>query len=442
MRIALSDHFTYRKLLRFAAPSIVMMIVSSIYSIVDGFFVSNCVGKNAFAALNLAFPVLMALAAFGFMVGTGGSALIAKLLGEGKPEEANGIFSMLVTLLAAGGAVLAAVVFVFARPISYAIGATDLTVDDCVLYSRILLVSLPLFMLQNSFQSFLATAEKPGFGLKVTVLAGLTNMVLDFLLVYVFPFGLAGAALATAFSQVIGAVIPLAYFLRPNDSPLRLVRPRFDWRAFGKACYNGSSEMVSNLSGSLVSILYNLQLMAIAKEDGVSAYGVLMYVNFIFMAFFFGFSIAVTPVVGYHYGAQNRAELKSLLHKSLCITLLVSLAMAAVSAVLATPIARVFVGYDAALCDMTAGALRLYSLSFLVCGFNIFGSAFFTGLNDGTASALISFLRTLVFQVAAVLLLPKWLDIDGIWLAVAAAEAVTLLVTASLLAAKRRKYHY
>lgn len=442
MRIALSDHFTYRKLLRFAAPSIVMMIVSSIYSIVDGFFVSNCVGKNAFAALNLAFPVLMALAAFGFMVGTGGSALIAKLLGEGKPEEANGIFSMLVTLLAAGGAVLAAVVFVFARPISYAIGATDLTVDDCVLYSRILLVSLPLFMLQNSFQSFLATAEKPGFGLKVTVFAGLTNMVLDFLLVYVFPFGLAGAALATAFSQVIGAVIPLVYFLRPNDSPLRLVRPRFDWRAFGKACYNGSSEMVSNLSGSLVSILYNLQLMAIAKEDGVSAYGVLMYVNFIFMAFFFGFSIAVTPVVGYHYGAQNRAELKSLLHKSLCITLLVSLAMAAVSAVLATPIARVFVGYDAALCDMTAGALRLYSLSFLVCGFNIFGSAFFTGLNDGTASALISFLRTLVFQVAAVLLLPKWLDIDGIWLAVAAAEAVTLLVTASLLAAKRRKYHY
>ena len=442
MRIALSDHFTYRKLLRFAAPSIVMMIVSSIYSIVDGFFVSNCVGKNAFAALNLAFPVLMALAAFGFMVGTGGSALIAKLLGEGKPEEANGIFSMLVTLLAVGGAVLAALVFVFARPISYAIGATDLTIDDCVLYSRILLVSLPLFMLQNSFQSFLATAEKPGFGLKVTVFAGLTNMVLDFLLVYVFPFGLAGAALATTFSQAVGAVIPLVYFLRPNDSPLRLVRPRFDWHAFAKACCNGSSEMVSNLSGSLVSILYNIRLMDIAREDGVSAYGVLMYVNFIFMAFFFGFSIAVTPVVGYHYGAQNRAELKSLLRKSLRITLLVSLVMTAVSAALAAPIAHVFVGYDAALCDLTVGALRLYSLSFLVCGFNIFGSAFFTGLNDGTASALISFLRTLVFQVAAVLLLPKWLDVDGIWLAVAAAEAVTLLVTASLLAAKRRKYHY
>ena len=442
MRVALSDHFTYRKLLRFAAPSIVMMIVTSVYSIVDGFFVSNCVGKNAFAALNLVFPVLMALSAFGFMVGTGGSALIAKLLGEGKPEEANGIFSMLVALLAAGGAALAAVVFVFARPISYAIGATDLTIDDCVLYSRILLVSLPLFMLQNSFQSFLATAEKPGFGLKVTVFAGLTNMALDFLLVYVFPFGLAGAAAATAFSQAVGAVIPLVYFLRPNDSPLRLTRPRFDWRAFGKACYNGSSEMVSNLSGSLVSILYNVQLMAIAKEDGVSAYGVLMYVNFIFMAFFFGFSIAVTPVVGYHYGARNRAELKSLLRKSLCITLLVSLAMTAASAALASPIARVFVGYDAALCSMTVGALRLYSLSFLVCGFNIFGSAFFTGLNNGTASALISFLRTLVFQVAAVLLLPCVLGIDGIWLAVAAAEAVTLLVTGGLFLGGRRKYGY
>ena len=442
MRISLSEHFSYSKLLRFVMPSVVMMIVTSVYSIVDGFFVSNCVGKNAFAALNLVFPVLMALSAFGFMVGTGGSALIAKLLGEGKRETANELFSMLVILLSAGGAVLALVVFLFARPLSYAVGATDLTIDDCVLYSRILLVSLPLFMLQNSFQSFLATAEKPGLGLRVTIFAGLTNVVLDFLLVYVFSFGLAGAALATALSQAVGALIPLVYFLRENDTPLRLTRPRFDWRAFGKACYNGSSEMVSNLSGSLVGILYNVQLMAIAKEDGVSAYGVLMYVNFIFMAFFFGFSIAVTPVVGYHYGAQNHAELKSLLRKSLTITLLTSLLMTGASIALAAPIAGMFVGYDPALCAMTINALRLYSLSFLVCGFNIFGSAFFTGLNDGTASALISFLRTLVFQVAAILLLPKWLDIDGIWLAVAVAELLTLLVTAGLFSGKQKRYHY
>ena len=442
MTVSLSDHFSYQKLLRFVAPSILMMIVTSIYSIVDGFFVSNFVGKNPFAALNLIFPVIMALAAFGFMIGTGGSALIAKTLGEGKKDEANRIFSMLVVVLAVGGAILSGVCILLLRPISYAVGATELTIDDCMLYGRVLLISLPFFMLQNSFQSFLATAEKPHFGLRVTVFAGLTNMALDFLLVYVFPFGLLGAALATAFSQIVGALIPLVYFLRPNDSPLRLTRPRFDFRALGKACYNGSSEMVSNLSTSLVGVLYNIQLMAIAQENGVSAYGVLMYVSFIFMAFFFGYSIAVTPVVGYHYGAQNHTELKSLLKKSLTITLISSLVMTVSSIALASPIARIFVGYDAELCEMTVNALRLYALSFLVCGFNIFGSAFFTGLNNGTASALISFLRTLVLQVAAVLLLPRVLGIDGIWLAITAAEALTLLVTAALFLAGRRKYHY
>ncbi len=442
MTVSLSDHFSYQKLLRFVAPSILMMIVTSIYSIVDGFFVSNFVGKNPFVALNLIFPVIMALAAFGFMIGTGGSALIAKTLGEGKKDEANGIFSMLVVVLAVGGAILSGVCILLLRPISYAVGATELTIDGCMLYGRVLLISLPFFMLQNSFQSFLATAEKPHFGLRVTVFAGLTNMVLDFLLVYVFPFGLLGAALATAFSQIVGALIPLVYFLRPNDSPLRLTRPRFDFRALGKACYNGSSEMVSNLSTSLVGVLYNIQLMAIAQENGVSAYGVIMYVSFIFMAFFFGYSIAVTPVVGYHYGAENHFELKSLLKKSLTITLISSLVMTVSSIALASPIARIFVGYDAELCEMTVNALRLYALSFLVCGFNIFGSAFFTGLNNGTASALISFLRTLVLQVAAVLLLPELLGIDGIWLAITAAEALTLLVTAALFLAGRRKYHY
>lgn len=442
MTVSLSDHFSYQKLLRFVAPSILMMIVTSIYSIVDGFFVSNFVGKNPFAALNLIFPVIMALAAFGFMIGTGGSALIAKTLGEGKKDEANGIFSMLVVVLAVGGAILSGTCILLLRPISYAVGATELTIDDCMLYGRVLLISLPFFMLQNSFQSFLATAEKPHFGLRVTVFAGLTNMVLDFLLVYVFPFGLLGAALATAFSQIVGALIPLVYFLRPNDSPLRLTRPRFDLRALARACGNGSSEMVSNLSTSLVGVLYNIQLMAIAQENGVSAYGVIMYVSFIFMAFFFGYSIAVTPVVGYHYGAENHAELKSLLKKSLTITLISSLVMTVSSIALASPIARIFVGYDAELCEMTVNALRLYALSFLVCGFNIFGSAFFTGLNNGTASALISFLRTLVLQVAAVLLLPELLGIDGIWLAITAAEALTLLVTAALFLAGRRKYHY
>ena len=442
MRITLSDHFTYQKLLRFTMPSIVMMIITSVYSIVDGFFVSNCVGKNAFAALNLIFPVLMALSAFGFMVGTGGSALIAKTLGEGKTKEANGIFSMLVAILAVGGAVLAAVFFVFIRPISYAVGATELTIDDCVLYGRILLVSLPLFMLQNSFQSFLATAEKPGFGLKVTVFAGLTNVVLDFLLVYVLPFGLAGAALATAFSQAVGAAIPLAYFLRENDTPLRLGRPCFDLRALWRACCNGSSEMVSNLSGSLVGILYNIQLMAIAREDGVSAYGVLMYVQFIFVAIFIGYSIGCAPVVSYHYGARNHPELKSLLRKSVLLMAIGGVMLSALARLLAAPLSHLFVGYDTDLCALTTHAFTLFSWSFLLVGFNIFASGFFTALNNGAISAAISFLRTLVFQSGAVLLLPLLLDVDGIWWAITAAECFAFLISVIFLVAKRNKYHY
>ena len=442
MRIALSDHFTYQKLLRFTMPSIVMMIVTSVYSIVDGFFVSNCVGKNAFAALNLIFPVLMALSAFGFMVGTGGSALIAKTLGEGKTKEANGIFSMLVAILAVGGAVLAAVFFVFIRPISYAVGATELTIDDCVLYGRILLVSLPLFMLQNSFQSFLATAEKPGFGLKVTVFAGLTNVVLDFLLVYVLSLGLAGAALATALSQAVGAAIPLAYFLRENDTPLRLGRPCFDLRALWRACCNGSSEMVSNLSGSLVGILYNVQLMAIAQENGVSAYGVLMYVQFIFVAIFIGYSIGSAPVVSFHYGAQHHSELKNLLRKSVLLMAIGGVTLTVLARVLAAPLSRLFVGYDASLYALTTHAFRLFCWSFLLAGFNIFASGFFTALNNGAVSAAISFLRTLVFQAGSVVILPILLGVDGIWWAITAAEIFAFIISGIFLVLKRNTYHY
>ena len=442
MQISLSDHFTYQKLLRFVAPSILMMIITSIYSIVDGFFVSNFVGKNSFAALNLIFPVIMALAAVGFMIGTGGSALIAKTLGEGKPRKANEIFSMLVIVLAAGGAILSGVCIVFLRPISFAVGATDLTIDDCVLYGRVLLAALPFFMLQNSFQSFLATAEKPHFGLRVTVFAGLTNMVLDFLLVYVFPFGLLGAALATAFSQIVGALIPLVYFLRPNDSPLRLTRPRFDFRALGKACYNGSSEMVSNLSTSLVGVLYNVQLMAIAKENGVSAYGVIMYAAFLFVAVFVGYAVGSAPIVSFHYGARNHTEVHNLYRKSLRLIAVVAVTLTLASMFIIPCVARIFVGYDAELLALTSRAFRLYALSFLIMGFNVYASSFFTALGDGVTSALISFLRTLVFQVIAILLLPLLLGIDGIWLAVTAAELAALAVSAAMLLTKDKVFHY
>ena len=440
--IQLSDHFTCGRLIRFTLPSITMMIFTAVYGVVDGFFVSNYAGKTPFAAVNLIIPVLLGLGCVGFMFGTGGGALIAKTMGQGDRERANDIFSMIVYVSAAIGVVLAGLGFLILRPAAVLMGAEGELLEQALIYGRINLIALPFYVLQYEFQCLFATAEKPHFGLRVTVCAGLTNMVLDFLLVYVFPLGLLGAALATAFSQLVGALIPLVYFLRPNDSPLRLTRPCFDLRALACACGNGSSEMVSNLSTSLVGVLYNIRLMAIAQENGVSAYGVLMYVSFIFMAFFFGYSIAVTPVVGYHYGAKNHAELKSLLKKSLTVTLITSLAMTASSILLANPIAHLFVGYDAELCDMTVNALRIYALSFLVCGFNIFGSAFFTGLNNGTASALISFLRTLVIQVAAVLLLPKLLGINGIWLAITVAEALTLIVTETLFLLGRKKYHY
>ena len=442
MRIQLSEHFTYSKLLRFTFPSIAMMIFTSIYSVVDGLFVSNFVGKTPFAALNLVYPVIMILGTLGFMVGTGGSAIVAKTMGEGKPELANQYFSLLVAASAVGGAAISLAGVLLARPISLALGAEGEMLEYCVLYARIILAANPFFILQNVFQSFFVSAERPKLGLLVMVGAGLTNIVLDALLVAVFRFGLAGAAAATAVSQAVGGLAPVVYFLRRNSSLLRLVRPRFDGRVLLRTCANGSSELMSNISGSLVNILYNFQLIRLAGEDGVAAYGAIMYVSFIFAAVFIGYSIGSAPVVSYHYGAGHGSELHSLLVKSLLLTAGAGVAMAAAGAAVSGPLARLFVGYDRELCLLTVRGFRLYALSYLLCGFSIFGSAFFTALNNGLASAAISFLRTLVFQCASVLLLPLLLGVDGIWLAISVAEALALAVTAALLAANRRVYKY
>ena len=442
MRIQLSEHFTYSKLLRFTFPSIAMMIFTSIYSVVDGLFVSNFVGKTPFAALNLVYPVIMILGTLGFMVGTGGSAIVAKTMGEGKPELANQYFSLLVAASAVGGAAISLAGVLLARPISLALGAEGEMLEYCVLYARIILAANPFFILQNVFQSFFVSAERPKLGLLVMVGAGLTNIVLDALLVAVFRFGLAGAAAATAVSQAVGGLAPVVYFLRRNSSLLRLVRPRFDGRVLLRTCANGSSELMSNISGSLVNILYNFQLIRLAGEDGVAAYGAIMYVSFIFAAVFIGYSIGSAPVVSYHSGAGHGGELHSLLVKSLLLTAGAGVAMAAAGAAVSGPLARLFVGYDRELCLLTVRGFRLYALSYLLCGFSIFGSAFFTALNNGLASAAISFLRTLVFQCASVLLLPLLLDVDGIWLAISVAEALALAVTAALLAANRRVYKY
>ena len=444
MKIQLSDHFSYGRLLRFTAPSIAMMIFTSVYGVVDGFFVSNYAGKTPFAAVNLIMPFLMVIATVGFMFGTGGSALVAKSFGEGEPERANRNFSLFVYVSFALGVVLAVLGIVFIRPISIRLGAEGALRDNCVVYERIILAALPFYVLQLLFQSFFVTAEKPQLGLAVTVSAGLTNMVLDAVLVISLPqqYKLAGAALATALSQVVGGTVPLFYFARKNSSILRLGRTSFDGRAILKACTNGSSEFMSNVSMNIVGMLYNTQLLKFAGENGVAAYGVMMYVSMIFSAAFIGYSIGTAPVVSYHDGARNFPELKSLLRKSLVVIGLFGVCMVASAELLSSRLARMFVGYDAALMELTVSGFQIFALSFIFMGFAIYGSSFFTALNDGLTSAAISFLRTLVFQVAAVLLLPTIWDIDGIWMSIVVAEFMAVVLTAAFLAIKRRKYHY
>ena len=440
--IQLSDHFDCKRLLRFTFPSIIMMVFTSIYGVVDGFFVSNYAGKTPFAAVNFIFPVLIILGCPGFMLGTGGSALIAKTMGEGDKKRANQIISLLIYVGAAAGVVLGAAGIALLPSVAVLLGAEGRLLADCVTYGRIILLAGPFFMLQMEFQCLFATAEKPKLGLTVTVAAGVTNMVLDWLLVGVLRWGLVGAAAATAVSQAVGGVIPLIYFARENSSLLRLTRCPFDGAVLLKTCANGSSELMSNVSMSVVSMLYNGQLMAKAGEDGVAAYGVLMYVSMVFQAIFIGYAVGTAPVVGYHHGAGNRGELKGLLRRSVLLIGGFSAAMCLAGETLGRPLSVIFVGYDPELLDMTAHAFAIFSVAFLFSGFAIFGSSFFTALNDGLTSALISFLRTLVFQCAAVIIFPILWGLDGIWWSIVAAEVMAVAVTLAFLIGKRKKYGY
>ena len=446
MHISLSEHFNYRKLLRFTFPSIIMMIFTSVYGVVDGLFVSNFVGKTPFAAINLIWPFLQILGCGGFMLGTGGSALVSKTMGEGKPEKANRYFSVLILATVVLGVAITIPGMFLMEPVAILLGADEAMLPHCVTYGRIILAAQTAFMLQGVFQSFLVTAERPTLGLIVTVGAGVTNMVLDCLFIAVLDWGLVGAAVATITSQIVGGVIPLVYFLLPNKSPLRLIRPRLEAaegsRVILKACTNGSSELMTNISMSVVSMLYNYQLMRLAGEDGIAAYGVMMYVSFVFIAVFIGYAIGSAPIVGFHYGAGNHGELRSLLRKSLILTTAAGIGMLGLAVVLATPLSGIFVGYDEGLYELTRRGFLLYSASFLLAGFSIFGSSFFTALGNGGVSAAISFLRTLVFQVAAVLILPIFFDIDGVWLAISAAELMALFVTVAFLFGMRKKYKY
>ena len=446
MHISLSEHFSYRKLLRFTLPSIIMVTFTSVYGVVDGLFVSNFVGKTPFAAINLIWPFLMILGCGGFMIGTGGSALVSKTMGEGDGQRANRYFSLLVLFTVVLGVAITIPGFFLIEPVAILLGADEAMLPYCVTYGRILLAGQTAFMLQGVFQSFLVTAEKPSFGLAVTVGAGCANMLLDFLFIAVFEWGIVGAALATVSSQLVGCVIPLVYFLRPNKSPLRIRPPKLgvvqSLRTIGKVAVNGSSELMTNISMSVVSMLYNHQLMKLAGEDGIAAYGVMMYVSFFFVSVFIGYSIGSAPIVGFHYGAGNHGELRSLLRKSLTLTALAGVCMAGLSVVLASPLSAIFVGYDEGLFELTRRGFLLYSASFLFAGFGIFGSSFFTALGNGGVSAAISFLRTLVFQVAAVLILPIFFETDGIWLSITVAELLATAVTAAFLVGMRKKYKY
>ena len=440
--IKLSDHFGYRKLMRFTMPSIVMLIFTSIYGVVDGLFVSNFVGKTSFAAVNLIMPVLMILGCVGFMFGTGGGALIAMSLGEGKKEQPSHIFSFIVAFSAICGIVLGLLGIILIRPVAMMLGAEGKLLSDCVLYGRIILAALPFYILQFEFQCLFATAGKPKLGLYVTVAAGVTNMALDALFVAGFRWGLVGAALATSMSELVGGAIPVVYFMKKNTSLLRLTKFRFDIRILGKAASNGASEFMNNVSASLVSMLYNMQLMKYAGENGIAAYGVVMYVNFIFQAIFMGYSVGSAPIVGFNYGSGNKKELKSILGKGIRIIVVGAFTMFVLGQVLARPLAQVFVGYDKELFDITVAGFMIFSCSFLFSGFPILGSSFFTALSDGLTSALISFLRTLVFQVTAVLILPVFFKLTGVWMSVVVAEFLAMIATIIFLVAKKKKYGY
>lgn len=442
MKIKLSDHFTYSKLLRFVFPSIIMMVFTSIYGVVDGLFVSNFAGKTAFASINLVMPFVMILGGIGFMIGTGGTALVSKVLGEGKKEKANEIFTMMIIFTLLLGALLSVIGVISMPWVAKFLGATEEMMADCVLYGRIVTGFTVAFMLQNVFQSFLIAAEKPKLGLLATVLAGITNMALDAIFIIVFKWGVAGAAIATGLSQCVGGIFPLIYFLRKNSSLLRLTKTKLEIKPILNACGNGSSELMSNISSSVVSMIYNFQLMKYVGEDGVSAYGVLMYVQFIFVAIYIGYAIGCAPITGYHFGARNHNELKNMLRKSSFLSAVSGVVLTILAIALSSPLAKLFVGYDEELYELTRHAFRLFAYSFLLAGFNIFTSSFFTALNNGAVSAAISFMRTLIFQTSSVLILPIFLGVDGIWWAITVAEVFAFILSLIFLFAKRKKYNY
>lgn len=442
MKIELNEHFTYKKLIKFTLPSILMMIFTSIYGVVDGFFVSNYVGAEAFASVNLIMPVIIILSAVGFMIGTGGNALVAMTLGQHDEKRANEIFSMLIYILIFLGICLSIAMAVFMPKMARILGATDIMIDDCVIYGRISMVSLTFFMLQTSFQSFMVTAARPHFGLYITIAAGVTNMVLDLVFVGILGFGVAGAAWATVASEIVGGSVPLIYFIIPNKSKLNLVKAGFKFRPLIKVLSNGASEFMTIISSSFVNMLYNLQLMKIAGEKGVASFGVIMYINFIFTGVLFGYAFGSSSIVSYHYGSENYKELRSLFSKSTKIIGIASLISFASAQLFAIPLIKIFFSYSDELIHMTTHGFRIYSIAYLMIGFNGYASSLFTALNNGRVSATIAFGRTLVFQVASILILPRIFGLAGIFSSIIVAEFLAIMVSMFFINKYKNEYHY
>ncbi|MBQ6496031.1 MAG: polysaccharide biosynthesis C-terminal domain-containing protein [Firmicutes bacterium] len=441
-RIQLSDHFTYKRLFVFVLPTIANMIFLSIYGIVDGLFISNFVGKVAFASVNVTFPIFSILGVFGLMIGTGGSAIIGKRLGEQKPEEANGYFSFFVYVCIAVGVVMAIIGFFVLRPAIGLIGVEENMVRYCMVYGIIGMFTLPCYMLQFLFQILFVTAEKPRLGFWITVITGVTNMVLDFLMIVVFQWGVAGAAIATSISELVGGITPLIYFCRPNDSLLRIGKPQVDIRALGKACSNGLSEFVSTISESVVSMLYNFQLLRLAGADGVAAFGVMQYCTFIFFAIFAGYNMGVQPLFSYNFGAENQTEMKNLFKKSMILMESGGLIMLAILIIFARPLVSIFIGYDADLVDMAVHGMRIYALIFITCGINIFVTGMFTALNNGVVSAFIATVRVVICEIGSVMILPIFFALNGIWMSAGVAEAGSIIPVIIFVVILRKRYGY
>lgn len=442
MAVRLSDHFTYKKLFKAVISPILMMVFTSIYGIVDGFFISRVEGDTAFSAVNIIMPVTMALGAIGFMFGAGGSAIVSKTLGEGNKEKARQIFTAIVIANAIAAIAISAIVLVFVEPIAELLGADESMIDYAVKYGRILLIGEIFFMTQNLFQNFFIVAERSQLGFIVTVCAGVTNMILDALFIAVFRWGVEGAAIATVISQVVGSVIPIIYFSTKNRSLLRFVKPDFNPYYLIQTVTNGSSEFLSNVSASLVSMVYNSQLMKYKGQDGVTAYGIIMYASFIFAAVYIGYAIGTAPIVGYNYGAKNHDELKNIFGKSIKLNVAAGIVMTGLSIVLSKVLCSIFVGYNAELTEFSAHAMRIYSISFIVMGLNIYTSSFFTALGNGLISAIVSAFRTLVCQMVTVFVLPLFMGVDGIWLSILLAELLALALCVFFLIKNKEKYQY